>query len=241
MTVVVYVLIALVALLTVLIGYIVVKDEIKEKKEEREGKAKGKPEEAAPGPAPQEPMEEEGPADAPEAKEPEAVAVPAEKPAEGKGPEGKGESEPAPQSDVSFDLRKETLEEKYLALPSPIRAYYDDIVKTANGVEGARRFKNESYEEYKLGKSRLVRLKIRRGTLIAELIIPNLSFKTYQTGGASLKQAPSSVKVVDDASLSAVKEGIAYTLKSIEDEKAYKKQLARERRRKAKEDKQKEA
>ena len=239
MTVVVYVLIALVALLTVLIGYIVVKDEVKEKKEEREGKAKGKPEEAAPEPVLQEPAEEEGPA--PEAKAPEAVAVPTEKPAEEKGPEGKEESDPAPQSDVSFDLRKETLEEKYLALASPIKAYYDDIVKTANNVEGARRFKNESYEEYKLGKSRLVRLKIRRGALIAELIIPNLSFKTYQTGGASLKQAPTSVKVIDDASLSAVKEGIAYTLKSIEDEKAYKKQLARERRRKAKEDKQKEA
>ena len=239
MTVIVYILIALVALLTALIGYIVVKDEVKEKKEERERKAKGKSEEAIPGPAPQELAEEEGPA--PKVKAPEAVVIPTEKPAEEKEPEGKEESEQAPQSDVSFDLRKETLEEKYLALPSPIRAYYDDIVKTANGVEGARRFKNESYEEYKLGKSRLVRLKIRRGALIAELIIPNLSFKTYQTGGASLKQAPTSVKVVDEASLGAVKEGIAYTLKSIEDEKAYKKQLARERRRKAKEDKQKEA
>ena len=237
MTVIVYILIALVALLTALIGYIVVKDEVKEKKEEREGKAKEKSEEAAP----QEPAEEEAPAPAPEAKAPEIVTIPTEKPTEEKEPEGKEESEQAPQSDVSFDLRKETLEEKYLALPSPIRAYYDDIVKTANGVEGARRFKNESYEEYKLGKSRLVRLKIRRGALIAELIIPNLSFKTYQTGGASLKQAPTSVKVVDEASLGAVKEGIAYTLKSIEDEKAYKKQLARERRRKAKEDKQKEA
>ena len=190
MTVIVYILIALVALLTALIGYIVVKDEVKEKKEEREGKAKEKSEEAAP----QEPAEEEAPAPAPEAKAPEIVTIPTEKPTEEKEPEGKEESEQAPQSDVSFDLRKETLEEKYLALPSPIRAYYDDIVKTANGVEGARRFKNESYEEYKLGKSRLVRLKIRRGALIAELIIPNLSFKTYQTGGPASSRPPRASK-----------------------------------------------
>ncbi len=236
MTVVVYILIALVALLTVLIGYIVVRDEVKARKEERKERAE---EAASKAPTPEAPIQErpkeEAPAPIHEEKAPEPIVIPTERPE----PEGEP-SGPASPSDVAFDVKKETLEEKYLALPDEIRGYYDEIVKAANAVEGSKRFKNENYEDYKLGKNRLVRLKIRRGALIAELTIPNFSFQAYQSGGAALKQAPTSVKVADEPSLNAVKEGIAYTVRSIGEEKARKKDLARERRRKAREEKQKE-
>lgn len=218
MTVIVYILIGLVALLTILIGYTVIRDEVKQKKEEK----KAKQESQAPT--------QEPPAPVNKSKNPEPI------------PDDHHQEKIGnlvSPSDVAFDVKRETLEEKYLALPGDIRGYYDEIVKAANAIEGSKRLKNENYEDYKLGKNRLVRLKIRRGALVAELIIPNLSFKTYQSGGAALKQAPITVKVVDEASLNAVKEGIAYTLKAIEDEKAYKKELARERRRKSKEEKQK--
>ena len=46
-------------------------------------------------------------------------------------------------------------------------------------VEDSKRYKNANYEEYKVGKSRLVRLKIKRDTLICELVIPNIDFKNY--------------------------------------------------------------
>ena len=222
MEVVIYILIALVAIVTVFIGYTVAHDSIKERKEEKKAKAaEASAQQAAPAPAP--------------------VVAQAVKPAEAPAPKEEAKEEKAneealvPQSDVSFDVKSATLEEKYLALPPELKGYYDDIVKTAMAVEGSKRTKNANYEDYKIGHTRLVRLKIKREQIVAELIIPNLSFKTYQ-GGNAIKPSASIVKVTDEASLNAVKEGIAYVLKSIDDEKAYKKELAKEKRRKAKEE-----
>ncbi len=220
MEILIYILIGLVALVTIFIGFTVVKDAVKERKEEK-AKAEEAKEET---PVEEKPIVPETPAvieeEAKEEKEtPEEVLV--------------------PQSDVSFDVKSKTLEEKYLALSPEYKGYYDEIVKVAMSVENSKRIKNASYEDYKLGKNRLVRLKIKREQVVAELIIPNLSFKTYTSeGNNALKAAPSIVKVVDEASLNAVKEGIAYTLKAIDDEKAYKKELAKEKRRKAKEEKE---
>lgn len=132
---------------------------------------------------------------------------------------------------VAFSTATQTLEEKYLELSPEYKGYYDEIVKCAMAVEGSKRFKNESYEEYKVGKNRLVRLKIKRGVVVAELTISNLTFKNYISDNkVSVKQAPAQIKVVDEAALSAVKDSIGIAVNAFNEERAYKKEQAKLRR-----------
>lgn len=133
---------------------------------------------------------------------------------------------------VKFDAISKTLSEKYRALNATSRKYYDEIVKTAKAVENSKCYKNDSYEEYKLGKSRIVRLKIKRDVVIAELLVPNLTFKEYITDNkVEAKLAPTTIKVVDKDSLDAVKDSIAIAVKVILEEKELKKEQAKEKRR----------
>lgn len=133
---------------------------------------------------------------------------------------------------VNFATGTKTLDEKYLELTPEFKGYYDEIVRFANTVEGSKRYKNANYEEYKVGKNRLVRLKIKRETVICELVIPNLAFKNYVSENkVEVKQAPATIKVVDDATLSAVKDSMQMAINAIEEERAYKKEQAKLRRR----------
>ena len=93
------------------------------------------------------------------------------------------------------------------------------------------------YEEYKVGKNRLVRLKIRKDVVICEFVIPNLEFKNYISGNkVAAKQAPTTIKVLDDAALDAVKDSIGIAVNAIEEEKAYKKEQAKLRRKQKREE-----
>lgn len=144
---------------------------------------------------------------------------------------------PVNDGKVAFSTGSKTLDEKYLELSPEFKGYYDEIVRYAMNVEGSKRFKNAAYEEYKVGKNRLVRLKIRRDTIICEFVIPNLTFKNYISDNkVSVKQAPAAIKVTDEAALSAVKDSISIAVKAIEEEKAYKKEQAKLRRKKKREE-----
>lgn len=135
-------------------------------------------------------------------------------------------------SAVVFSTATQTLEEKYLELTPEYKGYYDEIVKCAMAVEGSKRIKNVNYEEYKVGMSRLVRLKIKRGIVVCELVISNLTFKTYVNDNkVAMKQAPASIKVIDEAACAAVKDSIGIAVKAIEEERAYRKEQAKIRRR----------
>lgn len=132
---------------------------------------------------------------------------------------------------VAFSTETQSLDEKYLALSLEYKGYYDEIVRSAMAIEGSKRYKNAAYEEYKVGKNRLVRLKIKRGVVVCELVIPNLTFKNYISNNkVAMKQAPATIKVVDEASLNAVKDSIGIAVKAIEEERAYKKEQAKIRR-----------
>lgn len=143
------------------------------------------------------------------------------------------EAELAPGEErVLFSAGSETLDEKYLALSPESKGYYDEIVRFANTVEGSKRYKNASYEEYKVGKNRLVRIKIKRDVVVCELVIPNLAFKNYLSENkVEVKQAPTIIRVVDEATLSAVKDSMQIAINAIEEERAYRKEQAKLRRR----------
>ena len=136
---------------------------------------------------------------------------------------------------ISFSAKQQqTLDEKYLELPSEAKGWYDEIIKYASAVENSKRYKNARYEEYKVGKNRLVRLLIKRGVINCEFILHNSDFRNYvQENKISVKQSATTMLVEDATTVDAVKSSIDIVVSAIAEEKEYKKQLAREKRRAA--------
>ena len=179
-------------------------------------------EEPAPVPeAVEEPVIEEPVDEKPTIEEP----APAEEPAADENGEGK----------ITFALgQQQTLDEKYLELPAEQRGWYDAIIKYASAVEGSKRVKNARYEEYKVGKNRLVRMLIKRGVINCEFILHNSDFKNYvNENKITVKQSATTMLVESAATVDAVKNSIDIVVAAIAEEKEYKKQLAREKRRAA--------
>ena len=185
-------------------------------------------------PAVEEPAVEEAPAEEPAVEEPAAEEAPAEEPAA----EAEAEAEDA-EGTISFATgAQKTLDEKYLELPMEQRRWYDEIIKYASAVEGSKRFKNARYEEYKVGKNRLVRLLIKRGIINCEFILHNSDFKNYvNENKISVRQGTTVMLVEAAETVDAVKNSIDIVVAFIAEEKEYKKQQARERRRAARAEK----
>lgn len=161
--------------------------------------------------------------------EPVVMAIPQDEPQE----EIESTDEVAATDEVRFASKTTpTLEEKYLALDAKSRSYYDEIVKYAAAQEDSKRFKNTRYEEYKMGKKRLVRLLIKRGVVVCEFILPNADFKNYvNENKVNVKVAGTTMKILDDTTLQAAKDGMDIVVKALEEEREYKRQLVLERRR----------
>lgn len=140
-----------------------------------------------------------------------------------------------PEDAVVFSATRDTIDQRYEALPDEMKGYYDEIVKYAQVVEGNRRFKNDRYEEYKVGKNRIVRLLIKRGVIVCEFVIANSDLRNYMADNKlKIKQAATTMKVYDETTLQAAKNAVDIAVRAIEDEKQYKKEQARAKRRAAK-------
>ena len=176
-----------------------------------------------------EPVVEEPVAEPEPVVEPEPVAEPVV------------EAEPEPDAEeddgtVKFSAgQQKTLEEKYLELPSEARGWYDEIIRHASMVEGSKRYKNTRYEEYKLGNARLVRMLIKRGIVHCEFILHNQDFKNYvNENKISVRQAATTMRIDSRETVDAAKNSIDIVVAAIAEEKEYKRQLAREKRKAAK-------
>lgn len=126
----------------------------------------------------------------------------------------------------------QTLEDKYIALDEDMKKRYDEINSYAAAVEGAKRFKNLRYEEFKVGSLRVVRMLIKRGVIVCEFMMQNSNFKSYVAENKiSVKQSATVIKVTDDTAVQTIKDTIDIVVKAIAEEREFKKQLAREKRR----------
>lgn len=217
----------------------IVKEILDARKKEKNCKCNEEPAkvEEAPAPAPAPvvvpapvkptPIVEEKPAEEP---------TPAEEPAKAEEPVAE---EPAAEEDgkVSFAAgQQQTIDEKYLELSNEAKGWYDEIIKHAAIVEGSKRFKNARYEEYKLGNSRLVRMLIKRGVVHCEFILHNSDFKNYvNENKISVRQAATTMRIDSKSSVDAAKNSIDIVVAAIAEEREYKKQLAREKRKAARE------
>lgn len=125
-----------------------------------------------------------------------------------------------------------TLDEKFQDLTPEQQRYYVDIVQYAMGQEGAKQFKNSRYEEYKIGKTRLVRMQIRRGVVICEFILLNSDFNNFiRDNKVHVKQAPTVLRVEDEGAVEIAKNSIDIAVRAATDEIEYQKERRRERRR----------
>ena len=202
----------------------------KEAKEEREYE-EAKAAEAAKA---QEAAKVEEPA--PVVEEPVAEEPAAEEPAEEEA------SEVDDEGNVRFSATaQQSLEEKYLELSAKEKRWFDAIAKHAANIEESRQIKTQRYEEYRLGKSRLVRLLIKRGAIHCEFTLLNNDFKNYvNQSKISFKQAATVIKVVDEASVGVVKSSIDIAHAAILEERELKKQQMLEKRRERRQQKKAE-
>jgi len=223
------VIVSIMALFAVMVVFRDIVKEIIDARREREQRladAERKAEQPAPAPVaePSLPIEE-------------PVAEPAEEPAE--EPVEEPVEEPAAEDDgtISFSAgQQKTLDEKYLELSQKERGWYDEIIKHAAIVEGSKRFKNARYEEYKVGKNRLVRMLIKRGIIHCEFILHNADFKNYvNENKISVRQSATIMRVENPETVEAAKNSIDIVVAAIAEEREYKKQLAREKRKAARE------
>ena len=135
-------------------------------------------------------------------------------------------------SEVTFNKTRLTMAEKYESLSSLYREFYDAIVKHALSKEGVKEFGNNNYIDYKIGSHRLVRMMIKRGEVVCEFIFIDRDFKTYaNANNVKMKPSATAVKINEPAAVGVAKDGIDLVCQQIEEEKEYKKQLAREKRR----------
>ena len=148
------------------------------------------------------------------------------------------------KADVSLDTQdgtisfatgaKQTLSEKYLELSKEARGWYDEIVKYAAAVEGSKCVKNDRYEEYKVGNSRIIRMLIKRGVIMCEFFLHNTDFKSYvYENKINVRQSSTTMLIESAASVEVAKNTINIVVAAIAEEKEYKKQLAKEKRRAA--------
>jgi len=132
---------------------------------------------------------------------------------------------------VTFSRVNLTMAEKYEMLSTEFKRYFDEIVKHALSKEGVVESKRNSSYDYKIGSYRVVRMMIKRGEIVCEFNFIERDFKNYANeASVRIKQLGTAVKVTETSAVGVVKDGIDLVCTQISDDKEYKKQLARERR-----------
>ncbi|MCH5152451.1 MAG: hypothetical protein J1F68_00615 [Clostridiales bacterium] len=127
---------------------------------------------------------------------------------------------------------KQSHKYKYMALSGEQKAWYDEIAEYANRVEEVKCVTTGGYDEYRLHGKRIIRLLIKRGTVICEFIIANPNFSRYvSTNKISVKQAATSLKLLTAKDVGAAKDSIDIAVREIREEREEAKRREKERRR----------
>ncbi|MGN1099502.1 MAG: hypothetical protein ACI4S9_04100 [Christensenellales bacterium] len=127
---------------------------------------------------------------------------------------------------------KKTLDVKFQELDSELQKLYVEIVQYAMTKPDVRQYKNDRYEEYRIGKNRIVRMQIKRGAIFCEFLLLNSDFRNFISDNkVHVRQEPTVLRVENAQSVVAAKNGIDIAVKAAADEIEYKKQKRREKRR----------
>ncbi len=136
------------------------------------------------------------------------------------------------ENSVKFSTTQLTMDEKYAMLSKEYKGYFNEIVKHALAKEGTKQTQTRNYYDYKIGLTRLVRMSIKRGEIVCEYVFIDRDFKDYASrADLKLKSSATAIKVTDPAAVGVAKDGIDLVYQQYLEDKEYKKQQARERRR----------
>ena len=112
------------------------------------------------------------------------------------------------------------------------KGYFNEIAKHALAKEGTKEFRTRNYYDYKIGMTRLVRMSIKRGEIVCEYVFIDRDFKNYASqADLKLKSSATSIKVGDPSAVGVAKDGVDLVFTQYLEEKEYKKQQAKEKRR----------
>ena len=133
---------------------------------------------------------------------------------------------------VVFSTHSFTMAEKYATLSSEYKAFFDDIVRHALSKEGVKELKSNNHYDYKIGSYRVVRITIKRGEIICEFSFIDRDFRNYASASkVRMKASATSMKVNEASAVGVAKDCIDLICTQIAEDKEYKKELAREKRR----------
>lgn len=135
---------------------------------------------------------------------------------------------------VSFSRVSLTMEEKYAALSTEFKRYFDDIVRHALSKEGVKESKQSGAYVYKIASYKVLKMMIKRSEIVCEFTFIDRDFLNYANtsgGEVKIKQSATAVRVTDASAVGVVKDGIDLVCTQIDADKEYKKELAREKRR----------
>ncbi len=127
-----------------------------------------------------------------------------------------------------------TLEEKYLELSREEKSWYEEISQYVMAIDGVKRFRNNKYEEYKIGNHKIIRLAIKRGCIQCEFVLINQDFKNYiNDNKLSIKAAPTIMRIENKEAVAAAKNSVDIAVKAIIEEREYKKEQQKIKRKAA--------
>ena len=115
---------------------------------------------------------------------------------------------------------KQSHKYKYMVLDNVQKAWYDEIAQYAESIDDVKCVNAGGYDEYRLYGKRIVRLLIKRGTIIAEFIIANTNFSRYvSTNKISVKQTATSLKILTDKDVGVAKDSVDIAVRTVREER----------------------
>lgn len=147
-------------------------------------------------------------------------------------PAAEAEAEAEAEGEVTFSRQSLTVEEKYQTLSDELKGGFDQIIAHVLSKDGVKEMKHPSSYDYKIGAYRVVRVSIKRGEIVCEFSFIDRDIINYaNASNVRMKQPATRLRVADAAAVVAAKDGIDLVCTQIAEDKAYKKELAKEKRR----------
>lgn len=141
------------------------------------------------------------------------------------------ETEENDDNAVMFSKNNLSITEKYAMLSGEYKGFFDAIVKHVLSKEGIKEFKRFGSYDYKIGSYKVLKISIKRGEIICEFVFIDRELINYvNTSGVKMKQSATIIKVNEPSGVGVVKDGIDMVCDQIEDDKEYKKNLSRLKR-----------
>ena len=124
--------------------------------------------------------------------------------------------------------------EAYAALSSEQRGYAGDILAYAKEKEEARELVTDRGASVLFGKRPLVRIFIRRGTVVARMTVPNNELAEYaDNNNLNIKEKPIDLKIMSAANVGTAKDIVDLTYRNLLEERRRRQEAKKERRRQA--------